>query len=535
MLEEQSSDGRVDLRTALQVLRRRIAIVVLCLVVLPGVALAAAMLSETQYTATATLLLRDPQLDQKLFGTSFVAPSANDAREVATNLKLVSLDVVAARTAKAMGPGFTAGDVSKAIETPADQQANVVSVIATYPEPKVAAKLANTFARQYIQFRRGADRAKITEARELVQRQLDELPSTQSNGSNARSLRQRLQELEILTTLQTGNAELVEVAAAPTSPSAPQPRRSVLLALIVALFLGIALAFLVERLDRRLRDPERVKEIFGRPVLTAIPASEELSETAGPLPAHMAEPFRMLRANLRYFNVSQEAQSVLVTSAQPGDGKSTVAWNLAWAGGSAGKRTLLIEADLRRPSLARWAHETTPGGLSGLLSGQTQLEDIVETLTSGDASGTRIQTIDVLFAGPLPPNPDELIDSKRMRELIATAERTYDLVVIDTPPTSVVSDAIPLVKEVSGVLVVARLGRTNKDAAARLASQLENLDARVLGVVVNGVKVRRGSGYEYGYGYGYGSEAPAAARANGGGNPDDVPLAEEAPQDVVRR
>ena len=184
MLEEQPPDGRVDLRTALQVLRRRIGIVLVCLVLLPGVALAAAMLAEKQYTATATLLLRDPQLDEKLFGTQFAQPTTNDAREVATNLKLVSLDVVAMRTAKAMGSGFTSGEVSKSIKTPADQQANVVSIVATNPNPKVAAKLANTFARQYIAFRREADRAKITEALQLVQRQLDALPPAQSNGAS---------------------------------------------------------------------------------------------------------------------------------------------------------------------------------------------------------------------------------------------------------------------------------------------------------------------------------------------------------------
>ena len=172
------------------------------------------------------------------------------------------------------------------------------------------------------------------------------------------------------------------MAAPPGGPSSPRPRRSVLLALFVALFLGVALAFLAERLDRRLRDADKVRDIFGRPVLTAIPASDELAETARP-GSPVAEPFRMLRANLRYFNVTQEVKSVLVTSAQPGDGKSTVAWNLAWAGGAAGTRTLLIEADLRRPSLARWAQEATPRGLSGLLSQQAPLGDVVEDVVLG--------------------------------------------------------------------------------------------------------------------------------------------------------
>jgi capsular exopolysaccharide synthesis family protein len=278
--------------------------------------------------------------------------------------------------------------------------------------------------------------------------------------------------------------------------------------------LAVGLALLAERLDRRLRDPEDAKAIFDRPILTMIPESDQLARDVGPLPMSIAEPFRMLRANLRYFNIDREVGSVLVTSAQPGDGKSTVAWNLAWASASAGKRTLLIEADLRRPSLASWTHRVSRIGLSGLLSNQGELQDAITTVGNqddGDAAAIPY-SIDVVFAGPLPPNPDELIESGRMTHVIEAAQREYDLVIIDTPPTSVVSDAIPLVKDVDGILVVARLGRTSKDTAARLGQQLENLGARVLGVVVNGVSAR-GPGYEYGYGYGY--DAPPAATGRG--------------------
>jgi receptor protein-tyrosine kinase len=214
----------------------------------------------------------------------------------------------------------------------------------------------------------------------------------------------------------------------------------------------------------------------------------------------------MLRANLRYFNVDHEIRSLIVTSPQPGDGKSTVSWNLASAAASAGTRVLLIEADLRRPALSRWTDQRPKIGLSALLSQQGSIEDAVVKVDFGDVSDVSgSHSVDVIFAGGLPPNPDELMESDRMREVIRAAEAMYGLVVIDTPPTSVVSDAIPLVIEVSGVLVVSRLGRTTRGAAATLAGQLANLNARVLGVVVNGG--RSGDGYGYGYGYSYGSEA----------------------------
>jgi capsular exopolysaccharide synthesis family protein len=503
MPEDRGYEGRIDLRGILTVVRRRFGVIALCALLVPAAALVLSLIQEKEYTATATLLFRDPQLDQKLFGSSFVDDTGDAEREAATNLKLVSLDVVAARTARALGGDFTDGQVSSSIETSSEGQADVVTIEATHTDPRLSARLANTFAEQYIRFRRRADRAKIAEAKRLVQGQLDQLTPEEQATPSARSLRQRLQELQIVTALQTGNAEQVEIAETPTSQSSPRPLRNTAVGAVLGLLLGLAAAFLLERLDRRIRDPEELPEIFGRPTLASIPEVDELASTDTPLSPEASEPFRMLRANLRYFNVEKQVRSVLITSSQPGDGKSTVAWNLAVASASAGIPTLLIEADLRRPSFAQWTRSGVRLGLSGLLSHQGDLDEAVQTLSVGARpGGTRSHTLDVILSGALPPNPDELIDSTRMREIVDEAQLTYQLVVIDTPPTSAVSDAIPLMNAVSGVIVVGRLGRTTRDSAAQLAHQLQNLEARILGVVVNGARRRRG-----GYGYGYGFDA----------------------------
>lgn len=212
----------------------------------------------------------------------------------------------------------------------------------------------------------------------------------------------------------------------------------------------------------------------------------------------------MLRANLRYFNVDRPIRSVLVTSAAPGDGKSTVTWNLAAATAQAGGAVLLIEADLRHPSLASPANDLWPApGLSNVLSGQTDVSEAIQTTAVGEPSepSSKGRTMDVLVAGPLPPNPADLVESERMRSLLRDTVGRYDLVVIDTPPTSVVSDAIPLINEVDGVIVVARLGKSTRDSAVHLCHQLEQLNAHTLGIVMNGFRAD-GAGYGYGYGYG---------------------------------
>src|SRR4051794_616565 len=493
----------------LRMLRRRIGIILLIAVLLPGAALAFSLSQEKQYSATASLLFRDPQLDQKLFGATVFPPSNDPTREAATNAKLASLEVVSARTSKALGGEVSAGDITSKILVEPAGQSDVVSITATDHDPAFAAKLANTFAQQFIVFRRDADRSKIAAAQQLVTDQLKRLSSSESAGPQGTALRRGNEQLQILAALQTGNAELVQPADVPGSPSSPQTKRNVIFAALFGIIMGCGLAVLLERLDRRLKDPKQVSDVYGRPVIGAVPESREIARTEQgfeDLPTNEAEPMRMLRANLRYFNVDREVHSVLVTSAAPGEGKSTVAKHLASAAASTGERVLLLEADLRRPTLKTRMHLKGDYGLSQVLAGTPSLRSAIEQVEVAGSSGER-RLLSVLASGPIPPNPTDLIESDRMRQVLKAVSEKYDLVVIDTPPTSVVSDAIPLVKNVDGVLVVARLGKTTRDASVHLRDQLNNLGAYVLGVVVNSVTRQSMSGYAYGYGYGYGYSA----------------------------
>ncbi|MBA3617330.1 MAG: CpsD/CapB family tyrosine-protein kinase, partial [Rubrobacteraceae bacterium] len=326
-------------------------------------------------------------------------------------------------------------------------------------------------------------------------------------------------------------------------PASPQPLRNAALGLVLGALLGLGLALLIDRLDRRLRDPKEVEDAFERPVLAGLPESSALKD-ADPLlhgvPEGEREAFRMLRANLRYFNVSRAIRSVLITSSGSGDGKSTVAWGLAVAAASSGSRTLLVEADLRHPSLAaRYGLYGlgTRHGLTSVLTGEVHraaaVSQIPVAASANDAHPAH--SMDVMLAGPLPPNPTDLIESPPMADLIRDVEREYDLVVVDTPPVAIVSDAIPLLTMVGGVIVVSRLGKTTRDAVRHLRSQLDNLEAPLLGVVVNSVD--SGAGY-YGYGYGYGYGGPAGGSPNGASaeRPPPVPApSADRPPAVGRR
>src|SRR3954454_24543089 len=213
----------------LRTLRRRILVVIACLVVVPGAAFAYSITQQKQYSATASLLFRDPQLDQKLFGSTVFSPSSDPAREAATNVKLVSLGTVADRTSRALKGELSASQIYSEISVSPDGQSDLASITATDPDPKRAARLANTFADQYINFRRDADRSKISSAQALVAQQLKSLSSTEQASAQGVALKQRSEQLRILAALQTGNAELVQTASAPSSPSSPKVARNTVL------------------------------------------------------------------------------------------------------------------------------------------------------------------------------------------------------------------------------------------------------------------------------------------------------------------
>jgi capsular exopolysaccharide synthesis family protein len=201
---------------------------------------------------------------------------------------------------------------------------------------------------------------------------------------------------------------------------------------------------------------------------------------------------------------------VLLTSPGPGEGKSTIAWHLATVSAAAGGSVILLEADLRRPSLALTHGLEHRPGLSEALSGQLPLDSVVQTveLASSAADSTETAHLDVIVAGSMPPNPGELLESDRMTAFMASLRDRYDFIVVDTPPTSVVSDAMPLLRLVDGIIVVGRVDATTRDAATRLRVQLANLGAHTLGVVANGVGSRWDA---YGGHYSYAADEAAAA------------------------
>lgn len=519
----------LDLEHVLAILRRRAPLIVLCLVVVAGVAFGLSKTQTKKYTATASLVFNNAQTSQQVAGLQAVYTGEAKAQQ-STNAKLLEIGPTAAQTARRLSGGLSEEGVKESLEVSAEGESNIVDVSATWTSPAMAARIANTYADEFVANQTHANRSYFASALALVEKQLRALTPAQRLAPQGLALQSRAQSLQILADLQAGNVQVVQHATVPTSPSSPKVTRNTILGVILGLLLGVGLAFLLERLDRRIREPRDLERVYGLPLLGVVPESAELARHTDtvegarqPLPDADAEVFRMLRAHLRYFNVDRDLRTLLVVSAAPGDGKTTVARNLAEAAATMGSRVLLIETDLRRPTLAGRLAIAPNAGLAGVLIGATELEQAIQRLeltpssspsSNGHAASSR--SLDVLIAGAMaPPNPAELLESQAMRSLLERVRSQYDLVVLDTPPLTVVSDAFPLLSQVDGTVIVGRVGRNRRDVAERLHEILQGADAPLLGVVANGFKPGRLAPYAYTYGY-YDSNRPTAASSSNG-------------------
>jgi len=282
-------------------------------------------------------------------------------------------------------------------------------------------------------------------------------------------------------------------ASAPTAPSSPNTKLNLALGLLVGLAAGFGLAVLREVLDTRVRTEADVHGVTDSAVIAQINFDEAAATT--PLIVHASphgqrsETFRRLRTNLQFLDVDDQLRSIVVTSALPGEGKTTIAVNLAITLADAGRRVILVDADLRRPSVATMMGLEGAAGLTTALIGRAALKDVIQPW--GD------RHLHVLPSGQIPPNPSELLGSPAMSSLLADLATEYDIVLIDTPSLLPVTDAAILSRSVGGVLVVVGAHSLHRQQLADALGGLDAVGARILGILLNRVPVKQSGSYQY--------------------------------------
>lgn len=502
--DREASSSTVSPFELLTVLWRRRVIVLSVFAVSVAAALALSLRSPKQYSSTAQLLFREPGFAQALFGNGLFQNNGPEEpqRTTQTNIDVVTSLSVAAKVREQLHSSESMEGLVKSISVTPSSNANIAEIKATRPSAVEAAAVANGFANGYISYRRETDRALVSQAEELVSASL-----ARANAAERPKLEESLRQLRVLRSLQTGNGEVIAYARANRTAVSPKPARDALLGGVLGLLLGCGLALLVDFLDRRLKTMEDIERAYGGyPVIASIPnvpgSPADGFATEGPT----GEAYRILRENLRFFDPGGNGRCFLITSAEEGEGKSTVAVNLALALTAVGRRTLLLEADMRRPAAA---------GLLGVHSRANGLSDLL--ISSDSVEGCLVSAPDkpnlsVLPSGTLPPNPADLLSAGRMSEILGVLRDSADVVIVDSPPLLPVADTRVLIRmpEIDGVVVVGRAGVSQRDRVRAARRILDQSARKIYGLVVTGVKASLESDYYYG-------ERRSSESAAGGG------------------
>jgi capsular exopolysaccharide synthesis family protein len=419
-------------------------------------------------------------VDQTTVNTSLLSGGGSfSTNNVTAIAEIVTTTTVATVAADLMHPPANAGQIIGEVSASGDPNTNFLTISAEDPSPVRAAEIANAFAHAISESLRTKATGQIDSAAKGVRAELSHLGR---NDPTRLSLVQQLNQLRAARATQGSEAAILQRATPSSSPVGLNTRRAVEIGLVIGILLGFGAVLLAESADRRLRTPGDLEAMSEVPLLAAIAPSAFSSELE--TGQEDEEAFHMLRTGLMVFNPEKRLRSVLVTSAGEKDGKTTVAVRLALVCATTGLKVILIDADLRRAQVGARLGIHEEAGLSAVLAGECPLDDSLVDCQIDDNPSV---SLTVLPAGSPPHNPGALIGSDAMRRVLAEAESHSDLVIIDTPAALAVSDPLPLMPVVSGVVLVARMNRSARMTVRRLQRVIEAAGGTSVGVVATGV------------------------------------------------
>ena len=524
-----TDDSSAQLREMLAVLRRRKWTIALVATMVLAAALVVSSQQTPIYRSEAQVLVSGVGFDPLQPGVA-EPPNIETERQLATSLSVAEL---AARELE----GTTAQELLQGASVAAPTDTEILVFAIEHPDPLATQLRAQALATAYLEFRRERALDELISASESVQGRINDLdrqlrrvnrrlaggvsPATEallqaqvsSIVGQVTLLQQQLTGLTPPEELRVG--QVVEPAGVPDDPVSPRHAVTGGLALFLGLGLGVAIAFLRERLDDRLRGRDDLERRAGTPVLAVIPQIAGWKRGEGSLLAAVRDPssvvsesYRTLRTSLLFAASQEDIKTILVTSPNAGEGKTTTVANLGVVLANAGKRVALVSADLRRPRLHRFFELVNETGLTSVL--------IDEVSPASAMQRPGISGLGVLASGPTPGNPAELLSSEAMDNLLWKLREIADFLLIDCPPVLAVADAAILAPLVDAVVIVADAQETPRGAVARARQQLDQVDARIIGAVLNNYDpTREGGRSQYQYVYQYIDTAPGGARVRG--------------------
>jgi non-specific protein-tyrosine kinase len=514
MMETQSFSD--DIRRYLMMAWHWSWLLVLASALAAGVAYLVSSQMSPVYQASTTVLIQEPSLR----GTEYSALVTSE-RLAQTYAQLMVKMPVLERVVETLGLELSPGSIRGMIQVSPVRDTQLIEVRVQDVDPVRAALIANALVSEFAKQNQERQAVRYQASKQSLEAQVarmeaqigqvtDQLVALGENGDEAEKVRLeslqaqyrqtfasllasyesvRLAEAQSISSLVP-----VETALPPGGPIGPKVMQNTMLAAVVGLMLGLGVIFMIEALDDTLRSPEEVSRQLGLPVLGVIARTkmeDELPIAISQPRSPVTEAFRSLRTNIQFASVDTPIHTLMVTSSSPSDGKSTVAVNLAAVMAQGERSVAVIDADLRRPRLHKLMHVSNRRGVSDLfIQPQVYLD--------GSLQSTESSNLMVLTSGSLPPNPSELLGSEKMSEVIRQVRQRADLVILDTPPVLAVTDAVVLASRVDGVLIVARPGATKLAVLRQTVDQLQRVGAKILGVVLNDVDLKR-TRYYYNY------------------------------------
>ena len=461
----------MELQDYLRILRKGWVWIAASVVIAIVAAAAVIVVTTPQYASSTRLFVTTPLSDAGLAGA--YQGNLFTQQRVRSYADIIESDLLASRVIEANGLDDEPTALANQVSARVLPDTVLLDITVTDPSPEDAQALAAAYADEFVVL-------------------VSEIEQPPSGGDPLVS------------------ASVVNSASVPGAPVSPQPVRTLTLAAILGLLVGIGIVVLRDVLDTTVSGSDELAEISGAPGLGVIAFDPDATEH--PLIVSIAprspraEAFRQLRTNLQFVDVDAGQKVIVITSSVPSEGKTTTTVNLALALADAGVRVLLVEGDLRRPRVSEYLGIVGEVGLTNLLVGSVDVEDAVQQ--AGESG------LNVIASGPTPPNPSELLQSQAMTDLVAKLRQRADIVLVDSPPLLPVADAAILSTHADGAILVTRHGHTKTDQIRQAVANLEQVGGRLLGTVLTMTPTKGPDAYRYGYGYGYGESdgRPSASR-----------------------
>jgi succinoglycan biosynthesis transport protein ExoP len=484
--------------------RRNWLLILIIVVIVTAAAVIYPLQKTAIYGADSTVLVNRQSLANQLSGSSAdVGLQQQSFQQVlATQARLARGSAVVSRVSRQLHGALRTEDLKSNSSVEVDPSTDLLLFSVRDADPALARAAAAAYANAYVAYRLELDTSALRRALDDLDSSIARVPESSKGSTGLRnSLETSRQQLQTRLALQTANAQVVSSGDAATRVG-PSPILSGLAGLIAALLLAAAAVALREVLDTRVRRSEEIEELLGVPILSRIPRYRVAGlATRDDVASPAAEAFRILRTNLTFSLQARKATTVVATSSAPAEGKSVSMANLALSFAASGKRTVLVDLDLRRPSQTT-LFQLRPGpGFTSVVIGEATLSEALRTVPikreRGDAAE---QELRVVPSGPLPLDPSEFLELAAVGEIIASLREDFDVVLIDGPPVVGFSDPLTVAGYVDAVLAFSMVGEARRPILRELARILPTVPAPVIGLVVVGEATKLGGGYAaYGY------------------------------------